>query len=108
MEQATGWKGSNRPERILVNVRRIYPEEMLTGTLTFHRRMGFSRERNRQLLAMGCWTMLELLADPANLARLEEGSQQALHRLRRLDAAAPHGWRCTATTCRLRDACRRT
>ncbi len=105
MEQATGWKEGNRPERILVNVRRIYPAEMLTGTLTFHRRMGFSRERNRQLLAMGCWTMLELLADPANLARLEEGSQQALRRLYRPDAAAPHGWRCTATTCRLRDAC---
>ncbi len=108
MERAAGWKDGNRPERILVNVQRIYPEEMLAGTLAFHRRMGFSRERNRQLLAMGCWTMLELLAEPANLARLEEDAQQALHRLRRPDAAAPAGWRCTATTCRLRDACKRT
>jgi len=108
MERATGWKKGRRPDRILVNVQRIYPEEMLTGTLTFHRRMGFSRARNRRLLAMGCWTMLELLALPANLTRLEAGSQQAVHRLRRPDTAAPHGWRCTHTACRVRDACTRT
>jgi hypothetical protein len=108
MERAAGWRESDRPNRILVNVNRIYPEEMLTGTLTFHRRMGFNRDRNRQLLAMGCATMLEVLAEPPNLARLEDGVKQALGKLRDLDATAPHGWRCTNTTCRVRDACTRT
>jgi hypothetical protein len=107
MEQASGWKGSERPERIMVNVNRIYPEEMLTGTLTFHRRMGFSRERNRQLLAMGCWTMLEVLAQAPNLVRLEEGPREALKTLRRVEAHAPHGWRCTNEECRVRDVCTR-
>jgi predicted acylesterase/phospholipase RssA len=107
MERAAGWKGSDRPNRILVNVNRIYPEEMLTGTLTFHRRMGFDRDRNRQLMAMGCWTMLELLADPPNLARLEENSRQAVRALRDPDAGAPNGWRCTHTACRVRDVCTR-
>jgi len=80
---------------------------MLTGTLTFHRRMGFNRDRNRQLMAMGCWTMLELLADPPNLARLEESPRQAVRTLRDPDAGAPHGWRCTHTACRVRDVCTR-
>ncbi|MGD2205601.1 MAG: patatin-like phospholipase family protein [Anaerolineae bacterium] len=108
MERAAGWRQSDRPNRILVNVNRIYPEEMLTGTLTFHRRMGFDRERNRRLMAMGCATMLEVLADPPNFARLEMETKQALRRLREVDATAPHTWRCTNTTCRVRDACTRT
>lgn len=108
MERAAGWKGSDRPNRIKVNVNRIYPEEMLTGTLTFHRRMGFDRERNRRLLAMGCATMLEVLADPPNFSRLEAGPKQALRGLRDLDVTAEHGWRCTNMTCRVRDACART
>jgi predicted acylesterase/phospholipase RssA len=108
MERASGWKDSERPDRILVNVNRIYPEEMLTGTLAFHRRMGFNRERNRRLLAMGCWTMLEVLAQPANYARLEDGVKQALGKMRDLDARAPFGWRCTHRTCHVRDACTRT
>lgn len=107
MERAAGWKNSEWPNRIMVNIHRIYPEEMLTGTLAFHRRMGFSRERNRQLLAMGCWTMLEVLADPPNLARLEEGSRQALRTLRDVAPNAPFGWRCTNRTCRVRDTCTR-
>jgi len=108
MERASGWKMSARPNRILVNVNRIYPEEMLTGTLTFHRRMGFDRERNRRLMAMGCWTMLEVLAQPPNLIRLEANSSKAVQDLRDEDASAPHGWRCANTTCRVRDVCTRT
>jgi predicted acylesterase/phospholipase RssA len=108
MERAAGWKESDRPDRILVNVNRIYPEEMLTGTLTFHRRMGFSRERNRQLLAMGCWTMFEVLAEPVNFGRLEDGPKAVLRAFRDVNASAPHGWRCTNTACRVRDACMRT
>jgi predicted acylesterase/phospholipase RssA len=107
MERASGWRASDRPDRILVNVNRIYPEEMLTGTLTFHRRMGFNRERNRQLMAMGCHTMIEVLADPANFARLEGESRLALRQLRKLESTAPHGWRCTHATCRVRDVCSR-
>jgi hypothetical protein len=108
MERAAGWRQSDRPNRILVNVNRIYPEEMLTGTLAFHRRMGFSRDRNRQLLAMGCATMLEVLTEPPNLARLEDGVRRILNGLHGVDAGAPRGWRCTNTTCRVRDACTRT
>jgi hypothetical protein len=108
MEQAAGWRDSDRPNRIKVNVNRIYPDEMLTGTLSFHRRMGFSRERNRQLLAAGCAKMLDVLAEPPNLARLEDGVRQKLHALRDLDITTPHGWRCTNLTCRVRDACTRT
>lgn len=108
LEHAAGWRQGERPNRILVNVNRIYPEEMLAGTLTFHRRMGFNRDRNRRLLAMGCATMLEVLAEPANLARLEDGVKRALHTLRDVDAAASRGWRCTNTACRVRDACTRT
>lgn len=116
MEQAAGWRDSDRPNRILVNVNRIYPKEMLTGTLTFHRRMGFNRERNRQLLADGCATMLEVLAEPPNLARLDDGARQALRELRDLDVTAGQArgaqgrtsWRCTNQTCRVRDACTRT
>jgi hypothetical protein len=70
--------------------------------------MGFDRERNRRLMAMGCATMLEVLADPPNFARLEMETKQALRRLREVDATAPHTWRCTNTTCRVRDACTRT
>jgi hypothetical protein len=107
MARAAGWRRSDRPNRVLVNVNRIYPEEMLTGTLAFHRRMGFNRERNRQLLAMGCATMLEVLADPPNFARLGDGPQQALRELRDVEPGASLGWRCTHTTCRVRDACTR-
>ncbi len=116
MEQSAGWRDSDRPNRILVNVMRIYPEEMLTGTLTFHRRMGFNRERNRRLLADGCATMLKVLAEPPNFGRLEDDVQQKLRDLRNLDATADHArgeqgrtsWRCTNLTCRVRDACTRT
>lgn len=108
MERAAGWRDSDRPNRILVNVNRIYPKEMLTGTLTFHRRMGFDRARNRQLLADGCATMLEVLAEPPNSARLDDNTRQALRDLRDLDVTAEHGWRCTNQTCRVRDACTRT
>ncbi len=108
MERAAGWRQSDRPNRILVNVNRIYPKEMLTGTLTFHRRMGFNRERNRQLLADGCATMLEVLAEPPNFSRLDADTKQALRDLRDVDATATHGWRCTNATCRVRDACSRT
>jgi hypothetical protein len=108
LEQAAGWRGGDRPNRIKVNVHRIYPEEMLTGTLAFHRRMGFSRERNRQLLAAGCAKMLDVLAEPPNFSRLEDDVRQKLRDLRNLDVTAPHGWRCTNQTCRVRDACTRT
>jgi hypothetical protein len=69
--------------------------------------MGFDRERNRKLMAMGCHTMLEVLAEPANLARLEDGPRLALRQLRKVDANAPHGWRCAHATCRVRDVCPR-
>jgi predicted acylesterase/phospholipase RssA len=108
MEGASGWKKGDRPNRIKVNVNRIYPEQMLTGTLAFHRRMGFNQEDNRHLMAMGCWTMLEVLAQPANCGRLEDEVKRALDEMRDLDAKAPFGWRCTHRTCRVRDACTRT
>jgi hypothetical protein len=108
MERAAGWRESDRPNRILVNVNRIYPEEMLTGTLTFNRRMGFNHDRNRELLAMGCATMLEVLAEPPNYARLQDGAKEALSGLRVAAPGAPHRWRCTNAACRVRDACTRT
>jgi hypothetical protein len=112
MARAAGWRKSRRPKRVLVNVRRIYPKEMLTGTLTFHRRMGFNRTRNRQLLAMGCATMLNVLADPPSFARLDDQVKLALQGLRDVDVDTNHApdglgtrWRCTHTACRVRDAC---
>jgi hypothetical protein len=59
-------------------------------------------------MAMGCWTMLEVLADPPNLARLAESPRQAVRALHDVDTGAPHGWRCTNTACRVRDVCTRT
>ena len=75
---------------------------MLTSTLVFHRRMGFSCERNRRLIALGCRTMLQALMMPETLGRLEASMQDALQSLcwRRRDASS--GGFCAVEDCCLR------
>jgi predicted acylesterase/phospholipase RssA len=103
MEQVAAWKGNARPQRVKVRVTRIFPARMPTSTLRFHRRMGFSRERNRRLIALGCRTMFDALRVPETLARLEDGVQAAVRAV--CAGAEGEPWTCAAEGCRLRDAC---
>ncbi len=106
MTSARSWRKGQRPDKIKVNVVRIYPEKMLTSTLVFDRRFGFSLEKNRELLAMGCWTVLETLYPLRSTGRLPAESEAHLKEL-----VAPKGdvsagqWRCTWEACRVRGAC---
>ena len=106
LDQTAGWKDGRAPRRVRTNVIRIFPQEMLTSTLAFNRRLGFSPERNRRLIALGCRTMLETLAVPETRVRLERGSQSAIEQLCEPHEGLSQGWYCRAEGCQLRDSCR--
>ncbi len=106
LDQTAVWKDGRVPRRVRTNVIRIFPQEMLTSTLAFNRRLGFSPERNGRLIALGCRTMLESLALPENRSRLEPHTQSAIGRLCEPHEGPSQEWHCRAEGCKLRDSCR--